>query len=317
MRKQRLFTVTFALVCVLSLTAIGQEEALPPVKRLAVPVAVEPTLPDFRIDLPVEPLVDAVQPPTLASAAEANDYATFDALYAQAKSSGEPVTPYADLHALWTYSVTDPIGAFYGAEMHDRFARVYPGFARYIEEYRIVDQNGRAFYPSAETRRFLLAQVTNATPRVALAEVETVVVRPARNVGETPTSQPARRRRSVVKPQPAPAPPVIVAEQPAPAPVQVPVPAPVIAEAKPIVQAPVPAPAPAPAKPVPTVADESSFTGRGILLLIIGLIGVGVLTVMMRAPKEEDAPPQEAANVEPIRMPQAKTDAPRATGSHG
>jgi hypothetical protein len=65
---------------------------------------------------------------------------------------------------------------------------------------------------------------------------------------------------------------------------------------------------------------ENALASRGILLLVLGLIGVGLLAVIFRTPKEE-IEPQAAAptNVEPIRKPaapeaEAKT---RATGSHG
>jgi hypothetical protein len=89
----------------------------------------------------------------LAEAARANDFTTFDTLYRAA-----PVPAYQTLHELWTYSVTDPAGAFYGADRYNQLVAAYPGLAAAIADHRIVDARGNVFYPSAETRAFLLAQ---------------------------------------------------------------------------------------------------------------------------------------------------------------
>lgn len=340
MRKShRLVTAVILLVAALGLTAVGQEEPLPPVKArvaLAAQTQVNADAGLLLIDLPAEPSIPFTQP-TLFSAAEGNDFATFDALYRAQRTSA-----YADLHALWTYAVTDPIGAFYGAEMHERFSRTYPNFAQYIAQYRIVDQNGRSFYPTAETRAFLLRYATSGEPaRFALA---TPV-----DGGEVQVAQATERRRPAGLTRAVPAPPRVSstartttrrrdAARPATETVALPVSEPIVVAQTPIVATPVPAAAPvveapqpvaaapvavAPqpipiAPPKPAIASDP-FTGRGILLLIVGLLGIGVLTLMMRTPKEDDEPVDEApvAKVEPLRMPQEKKDAPRATGSHG
>jgi hypothetical protein len=103
--------------------------------------------------------------------------------------------------------------------------------------------------------------------------------------------------------QPIVEPPIIVrAEEPAP---QV---------------APTTAPVPAP-RPVPV---DNGFANRGILLLVIGLVGIGLLAVILRTPQE--APPSilPTAQVEPFRKTSdpepgkgEETAKPRATGSHG
>ncbi|HET7433939.1 MAG TPA: hypothetical protein VFN10_04405, partial [Thermoanaerobaculia bacterium] len=121
--------------------------------------------------LAVEPIRD-FRIPTLGEAARNNDYASFDSLYTTAKERGENVAAYAALHELWSYQMSSPIGAFYGEELHDRFARAYPGYANFIAEYRIVDSHGSVFYPTAETREFLLERAKNneRAPRVLLAD---------------------------------------------------------------------------------------------------------------------------------------------------
>src|SRR6185369_11685670 len=78
-----------------------------------------------------------------------------------------------------------------------------------------------------------------------------------------------------------------VVAQPALAAVPAPVvvtPQPVAAAPQPVVAKPVPAPAPPPA---PARPADNAVTARGILLMILGLLGIGVLTMMLRTPSEE------------------------------
>jgi hypothetical protein len=85
------------------------------------------------------------------------------------------------------------------------------------------------------------------------------------------------------------------------------------------------------------IAVDNKFGGRGILLLVIGMIGVGLLAMMLRAPREVPTsimqPPPNAVPpptgdkpsgptpVEPLRRPSAAPEPPseknRASGSHG
>jgi hypothetical protein len=121
-----------------------------------------------------------------------------------------------------------------------------------------------------------------------------------------------------------------VVEEPAPAVVEAttPAPAPVIAEPPVVVQA--EETQPAQAEPV-VPESPSALPNRGILLIVIGLIGVGLLALILRTPSEPMpttilAPPAAAdkppAPVEPIRRTPAPgsvkaEEKPRATGSHG
>lgn len=314
-QKSLAAVVTIALAGAIAFSVIGQEEPLP----VMAPKYVAPqvTIVEPLVVLASEP-VREYQPPTILEAARNNDYLTFDALYIAAKKRGEDVTRFDTLHELWTYSVTDPIGAFYGPELHARLSQAYPGFEAYIEPYRIVDDRGQLFYPTSETRSFLLARAAiegrPAAPRVQVAEDHQLIPprpKPAPAVTPSVARGPAARvaatpppprslapARDDVKVEPAPAvaeQPVVIAAEPAPAPV---------------VKQPVATPAPGPA-PVQAPAN------RGILLVIIGLIGIGLLAVILRTPKEEPLV-IKPNNVEPIRKaPAPAQPGERATGSHG
>ncbi len=331
------YTVVVLLIAVVATTTMpvtGQEEPLPAIQAKTL---FEPATPS--IALAVEPIRDLVQQTTLVDAARANDYVTFDALYRET-----PIPAFSMLHELWTFSMTDPIGAFYGEETFARLARAYPGYARYIEEYRIVDSNGNVFYPTSETRAFLLDRAVEGrtAPRVQITG--------------TPASPPAgpaaSRRRAPAQPTVNTAPASVApakaaardaaasAGEDASAP-KTSVAAKVVAEPAPVVVAesqpqasPVVTPAPAPVtKPEPaTIAVDNSFGTRGIFLLLIGILGIGILAMMLRTPSELPAsimtPPADTAAppppVEPLRRPTAVTPPPppaagknRAGGSHG
>jgi hypothetical protein len=321
---------------------IAQEDPLPAVTLRA---AAGPEV--MLIATAVEPIRE-INAPTLAEAARLNDYNTFDTLYREARQRGENVSQYTTLHELWTYAMTNPIGSFYGEEMYERLARVYPGYAEFIDQHRIVDSRGNVFYPTSETRGFVLERaVEGRAPRVMVAGDGLTGPRPAARVqvagdGLQPprpapvaaTVQPAAglRARPSRKTEEAPAAappsslerralspsaPVVVAETPAVTPVVETAPAPVPA---PVAVQPPPA-------PIAAAQPESSSSSRGILLIVIGLLGVGLLAVMFRTPQETTLPPiinvkpeeKPAAPVEPLRRPEGPQPAPknRATGSHG
>jgi hypothetical protein len=321
---------------------------------------------------PVRPTDAQLGPATLALAVAANDYAAFERLYAQAVSRGEDLSAYRDIHELWSYAQSDRIGAFYTDELHDRLARRYPQYRSYIEDYRVLDSRGRAYYPTVETRSFLLQQ--------ALAEVKPL--RPAETrvaaKGSAPLAR-RHRRMQLSSTSTKPTPPVhtkaaavvaqrVVAQAKPPV---VSVPAPIVAAVTPpVAQAPKPAVVLASAMTTPSaaaVADalkadmqkvapqppaaatspaqsnvqaESPAPARGLFLIILGLIGIGILTIMLRTPGEkpmtlslsgnsgaapetksaEPALPiqasQEPPPAEPIRI-QSKQPGRRVSGSRG
>ncbi|HUP47247.1 MAG TPA: hypothetical protein VNA04_00505 [Thermoanaerobaculia bacterium] len=249
------------------------------------------------IDLPVEPQ-RAESSRGLYETAAANDFFTFDALYRSA-----PVAEYAELHSLWAWAMEDPIGAFYGTEGHARLGRLYPGFAAYIDPYRIVDSNGNVFYPTAETRRFLLGLAVlgvmaraEETPRPAVARGSGLEARGS-GLGAQVSGIEGRgsglgARGSEVAAKPAAGLALQATAEPAPVPVPVaPAPAtttvlemprqaapppPVLAESRELVRG--------------TVRRNEAARGalsRSIFLIIAGLLGVGMLTLMLHTPREE------------------------------
>lgn len=341
MRHQRLVVlVTVVLLGTTWFPVTGQEEPpLPPVRvrtTVTTPLAEEPSF-----VLPVEPIrtIDYSAPAeSLAEAALRNDYAAFHQLYVE-----RPSATFAPLHEVWSYAMNDPMGAFYGEELHDRLARAYPSYAAYIENYRLVDDRGQVFYPTAETRRFLTERaVAGATPstRVQIADaggtthlnplvtrrstparVETRETTATPRAATAPATRPSRKR---LKKAEATIPPVKKQEPVQVAAVAVP-PAPVAARAAAPVQPEQPAritPQPVqanvltPSLPVPveTPAATDPMTGRGALLIVIALAGIGVLMLMLRTPREEMPSiiqPEEkpAEPVAPMRKSKRKASA--------
>jgi hypothetical protein len=267
--------------------------------------------PDRVIDLPVEPVRSPITN-SLADAARRHDFPTFDSMYRTAVSRTS-VAAFEELHSLWTWAMTDPIGAFYGQQRYERYVRMFPHYARFIEEYRIVDSNGNSFFPTAETRRFLLEQALNGAPvtRVAAAAAPGVgavesVASPVPVKVQSPDHGPAEAGPYVV---PAVEQKVARAHLlPRAAESQVAKPAHVAAvpqsvvprtdgpaEASPYVGSPAEARVAKPEVVVPQTlvsradgpgrsAPDRSGLGRGIFLIIAGLLGVGMLTMMIETP---------------------------------
>lgn len=228
---------------------------------------------ELVVDLPVEPVravaISATSDLTLADTALQNDFPSFDRLYQRA-----PRPEYAELHRLWTWAMNDRFGAFYGVETYARLSSAYPGYADYIEQYRIVDSNGNLFYPTAETRRFLVL----AAMRGLVAEVA-----PVKPVVVTSTEAMQSTAREAI-----------------PAAVTAPVAVAVIAApvmAAPLVAAPMPARELARQSrrenvpPVPANRSlperRSGGLGRGIFLIIAGLLGAGTVSMMLHTSPEE------------------------------
>ena len=262
MRSATLVLFTLAAMMFFTLAATGQQE-------------------EVFVQLPAEP-EQALIVPTLFGAASSNDFATFDALY-----QSEPQPQYAELHRLWSWSMSHPVGAFYGAEEHARLSSMYPGFDVYIADHSIVDSRGNVFYPTAETRQYLLGR---AAAGVFARQV------PAREERKPVV---ARVAPAAVAPAPSPVLPV-VAE---PAPVAA---APVITAPAPVVTAPIavaeaPVLVPVQASMIPAARESVRGTVRrnearrgdlshSIFLMIAGLLGVGTLSIMLHAPQDEQGP---------------------------
>jgi hypothetical protein len=203
---------------------------------------------------------------TLADAARTNNFPLFDALYLQ---GGPDAARFGELHAFWKWSMTDRVGGFYGDDVHAKFAAEYRDYAEFIADYGIVDAHGRAFYPSAETRAFLLGHALKGdAPLVRVAA--------------------AKKPRAAVVRHKQP----IVVEQTL-ASVPLPIPASAFAPAARIVAAPQPKPQPAVVaqqpqpKPEPAPVPESDGRlARGFVLIVVGLLAAGTLSLVFHTPKE-------------------------------
>ena len=249
---------------------------------------------DIAIDLPAEPIraipVATTTDITLADAALHNDYPAFQRLY-----SRDPRPEFAELNRLWTWAMNDRFGAFYGADTHSRLSSKYAGYAGYIEQYRIVDSNGNVFYPTAETRTFLVssamrgavADVTPPTPVVVPTKARPEPVRAA----VVPVVLPAVQEVAAAHaPAPVASAPTVVS-LPAAAPALLTVPgstepvvAPAIKKAVSMPQRAIPAAVP----PAPIERNpRSGGVGRGIFLIIAGLLGAGIVSVMLQSSAEE------------------------------
>ena len=70
-----------------------------------------------------------------------------------------------DISRVWHFSESDPNGIYYDDERlpfyYDHLAADYPGYAKFIREYRVVDRTGLPQYPTRETRSFLLKRLEN------------------------------------------------------------------------------------------------------------------------------------------------------------
>lgn len=248
-----------------------------------------------QVDLPAEPVrYSTSTSTTLAEAVRQNDFATFDSMYLAAVRRGEMVQEFADLHRLWTWAMNDPTGAFYGVEKRGEFARAYPGYTSFIDQFRIIDSNGNAFYPTAETRAFLLQQAEIGV----IARVEPVrAIKPlvVQSAAPVQTAQVAPIATPDVAPALKPVSPLPVARTSQPVAPQVTAaitnvrkPADLSATGTPVMartaSAVMKAPEQAQTDIPPASSTDRSGLGRGIFLMIAGLLGIGMVTMMLQAP---------------------------------
>jgi len=73
-----------------------------------------------------------------------------------------------DTSRVWHFAMDDPNGMFYDDErlpfFYDHLIADYPDYAKFIEEYRVIDSTGLPQYPTRETRAFLLKKLENTAP---------------------------------------------------------------------------------------------------------------------------------------------------------
>lgn len=354
--------VPLLLLTFCATTLVGQTRTLnPPVRvlpRAASPVPAEceegvlaqPAQRVQREDLPeVQDVRRDLEPPpsrdlrghlqTAHNAAVANDRETFRQSLAAAKqllatypqggertAAAAVVTVYDDLDRFWEYQLTSPIGSFFDAGAQGgallSAMRKYPRYEEFIRRQTIVDSNGNRFYPTRETRDFLIQEAANrlsalglrvAVPRTVArppipepaprAQPSVQPGRPAPQptaVTQRATRQPERRTQRRATPSPSTRttrerPTATAAAPPTPAPPRVaiatdtaleePPPPPVVVDTTPVTETIPPATAIATETEAAAPAEEPApKRTRGIILpLMLILIGIGVLIVLFRA----------------------------------
>jgi len=187
---------------------------------------------------------------SLIDTARRNDYVAFERLFSREPS---PSRAARDLHDVWTHSVTDPAGAFFGGDMYNELVTAHPRFAAYIHEFAVDDRNGDRFYPTAETKRFLIEEMTRESP----------VLSPAQFAVERPASPPGVDRQDAVR----------SAQDDA-----------LVTDMAKLGEFPAP-----PRRIAPVVAAQimdPTENGRGIFFIIIALIAAGVAIMTLRTPDE-------------------------------
>lgn len=253
------------------------------------------------VDLPAFPMRADVAPAAvevssadealgiLRDAYAANDLPRFEAALTSANAFADSmplgdarnafrraILVYEDVDAVWSFAATDPAGSFFNDDslpgLRDRL-RAYDGFEAFIDQYRVSDRRGDVFYPTAETRAFLLRQLqTPVTVRVARAE------------------RPLVRRSAPLSPAQAGV-NEVVGEAPRA------VAQPAVAETAPVVAAPT-VTADALAADMDNAADPpvaplhaeliDAETAQPLIFVVLALIA-GVLTLALRAPEDDAA----------------------------
>ena len=117
----------------------------------------------------------------LLKAATAEDLPRFDAAVERARTAIESmplgsarnrfrraIMTGEDVSRVWHFAVTDAEGSYYNEERlpfyYDHLVADHPAYRRFIAEYAIID-HGRMFYPTRETRTFLLKELENIRRR--------------------------------------------------------------------------------------------------------------------------------------------------------
>jgi hypothetical protein len=191
-------------------------------------------------------------PTSLVEAARQNDFAAFETLFARETS---PSQATRDLRLVWTFAINDPTGAFFGTEMYDQIAGAHPTFPAYIEEFAVHDRTGNRFYPTAETKKFLIEEMANSAERPATRQ-------------PTPDEVTGSSTRTTETAEAAPfAPDDALSTDMAKL-------------------GNFPAPRPRRVRVAPTDIADSTENGRGIFFIILALIAAGIAITMLRTPNE-------------------------------
>ncbi len=105
-------------------------------------------------------------------------------------AAADVIRLYDDLDRIWTFQMESPTGAFFDAtSVPAQIMRGYPGFDRAIADQTLLDAHGTRFYPTSETRDFLVREAAQRLKKLGV----TVALRaphPARILPRFATTQP-------------------------------------------------------------------------------------------------------------------------------
>ncbi len=117
-----------------------------------------------------------------------------------------------DVDRVWAYQFTSPTGAFFDSSSEPfRIASRYPGYENSVRRQVIVDQNGNRFYPTSETRVFLLdaaaetlGRLTGQKPSPRSSARGTTIPSATLAQNHTPATGSTTHEVRAAKPKPAP-----------------------------------------------------------------------------------------------------------------
>jgi len=155
-------------------------------------------------------------------AAERNDREGFRAAVESAKTvlstyppggertaAGDVINVYNDLDRLWEYQFSSPTGAFFSAASENGTLLTalerYRGYNDFIRPQVIVDASGTRFYPTRESREFLIREAADRLTRLGFPAPPRRLPTPAVGRETPPRPQPARIEPAPKRePQPQP-----------------------------------------------------------------------------------------------------------------
>jgi hypothetical protein len=215
-------------VFALTLFAVGVNAQLnPTVKVMSAPVTpvpaecVEGAAPQAQLRIEVGQLPEASKrkatavPPSASlrgllqdvqNAADRSDRAAFRDALARTKgmlttyptggertAATEAIGIYDDLDRIWTFQLETTTGAFFDAPtVPADIMRRYPGYERAVADQVFIDARGHRFYPTVETREFLLRDTAQRLNRLGVS-VPVRAARAPRILPRTPTQQAAAK----------------------------------------------------------------------------------------------------------------------------
>ena len=86
------------------------------------------------------------------------------------KAANDVLKVHDDLQSIWDYLFQSPTGAFFDASTDNLMSimRAYPDYQRGIADQTIVDATGTRFYPTRETRDFLVREAAARLKRMGI-----------------------------------------------------------------------------------------------------------------------------------------------------